>query len=138
MNIKKQYEAIYALLEENKAKKVSTILPQLAELMTAKVNQQTFKKDEEGNVTHVYCYYHKEWEDVTEIAYGAKKGTATGLNTMCKQGVSMWSKQQRAKKKAESELTDKLISGELTPDEAKVIKEEIDLKAKEVVAYSIS
>ena len=120
-NIKKQFVEVYELLEANSSKKVSTILPELIELMSRKTNGgtngHTYKKDDEGNVTHVFCYYHKEWEDVTEVEYGAKKGTATGLNTMCKEGVSNWTKQQRAKKKAEAELLTKVASGELKPED---------------------
>ena len=97
----------------------------------------TFLKDEDGNVTHIFCYYHKKWEDVTVAEYGGKKGTATGLNTMCKEGVSNWTKQQRVKKQSEAGLLTKVISGELMPDElpaeqlrlseeAKVIKPRID------------
>lgn len=117
MSIKKQYQAIYALLEENSNKKVSTIMPKIVELMSAKVTQKTFMKNEDGIVTHVYCYYHKKWEDVTQAEYGKKANTATGLNTMCKEGVSAWNKQQRRKTKANAELLEFLASGELSPDE---------------------
>ena len=119
--VKKQFEELYTLLEENKSKKVSTILPQLIELMQKKNNASgqanTFMKDEDGNVTHIFCYYHKKWEDVTECDYGSKKGTATGLNTMCKEGVSNWTKQQRAKKQSEAGLLTKVMSGELLTED---------------------
>lgn len=119
--VKKQFEELHTLLVENKNKKVSTILPQLIELMQKKNNASgqanTFIKDADGVVTHIYCYYHKMWESVTECAYGSKKGTATELNTMCKEGVSNWTKQQRVKKQAEAGLLTKIVSGELMPDE---------------------
>ena len=139
--VKKQFEELYILLADNKNKKVATILPQLIELMQKKNNASgqanTFLKDDEGNVTHIFCYYHKKWEDVTVAEYGSKKGTATGLNTMCKEGVSNWTKQQRVKKQSEAGLLTKIISGELMPDElpaeqarlsdeAKVIKPRAD------------
>lgn len=133
MNIKKQYAEIYALLETNKNKKVSTILPQLAELMTTKVNQKTFLKDEGGNVTHVYCYYHKEWEDVTIAEYGTKKGTATGLNTMCKEGVRQWSKQQRDYKKAKEEALTKVMNGELKQEDLEAHMAELLEQSKVIV-----
>lgn len=139
--VKKQFEELYTLLVDNKNKKVATILPQLVELMQKKNNASgqanTFLKDDEGNVTHIFCYYHKKWEDVTIAEYGSKKGTATGYNTMCKEGVSNWTKQQRVKKQSEAGLLTKVISGELMPDElpaeqarlsdeAKVIKPRTD------------
>lgn len=114
--IKKQYQELIALLEANKGKKVSTILDDVKALCEAKKggsNGKTFEKDDEGNVTRVYCWYHKEWEDVAEVEYGTKKGTATGLNTMCKQGVSSWTKQQRVAKQAKEAILDMLANGEL-------------------------
>jgi hypothetical protein len=135
--VKKQFEELYTLLVDNKNKKVSTVLPQLIELMAKKNNAsgkaQTFIKDEDGNVTHVYCYYHKKWEDVTVAEYGSKKGTATGLNTMCKEGVSNWTKQQRAKKQAEAELITKVVNGELLPEDLKSVQDQLIEDSKIIV-----
>jgi hypothetical protein len=135
--VKKQFEELYTLLVDNKNKKVSTVLPQLIELMAKKNNAsgkaQTFIKDEDGNVTHVYCYYHKKWEDVTVAEYGSKKGTATGLNTMCKDGVSNWTKQQRAKKQAEAELITKVVNGELLPEDLKSVQDQLIEDSKIIV-----
>ncbi len=140
-SIKVAFKDLYTILEANKNKKVSTILPELIELMSKQGNSSglanTFIKDDEGNVTHVFCYYHKLWEDVTIAEYGSKKGTSTGLNSMCKEGVSNWTKQQRAKKAGESGLLAKLSSGEITiedlpaeearlAEEAKAIKPRAD------------
>jgi len=120
-SVKKQYEELYTLLEANSNKKVSTIMPQLIELMSRKNNSSgqanTFLKDDEGNVIAIYCYYHKKWELLSECEYGAKKNTATGFNTMCKEGVSKWTKQQRVKKQAGAELLTKVASGELKPED---------------------
>lgn len=139
--VKKQFEELYTLLVDNKNKKVATMLPQLIEMMQKKNNASgqanTFMKDDEGNVTHIFCYYHKKWEDVTVAEYGSKKGTSTGLNTMCKDGVSNWTKQQRVKKQQEAGLLTKIISGEILPEdlpteqaklaeESKVIKPRAD------------
>ena len=102
--IKKDFVALIAFLEENKNKKVSTILEEAKLMCTKKTNDKTFETDSEGNVTKVFCYYHKQWEDVSECEYGPKKNTASGLNTMCKVGVSNWTKQQRLAKKAKEAL----------------------------------
>ena len=121
--IKKQYIEIAEILEANSNKKVSTILPQLLELMTkantSGNNGSTVLRGEEGEVIAIYCYYHKAWERVSHAEYGLKANTASGYNTMCKQGLSAWSKQQRAKKAAESQLladlTSRLITTEQLP-----------------------
>ncbi len=71
MTIKKQYEDLYNFLNANKNKKVSTIFDELTEMMSrqnAGGNAKTFVTDENGNVTHVFCYYHKKWESVDTAA----------------------------------------------------------------------
>lgn len=138
MTIKKQYEEIYAFLEANKNKKVSTIFDDVVALMQSKSGGsdigKTFLKDAEGNVTHVYCYYHKKWESVLTAEYGIKANTATGLNTMCKEGVSSWSKQQRTYKKRNEELLMLVSKGELSVEDLSAQMElaEADRKAIEV------
>lgn len=122
MNVKKQFAEIYKLLEENKNRKVSSILPELAALMSTKTAGgsdigRTYLKDEAGNTYAVYCYYHKKWELVSQAEYGAKANTATSLNTMCKEGVSAWTKQQRIYKKGREELLMQLASQDILKDE---------------------
>ncbi len=110
--IKKQYQELHALLTsalEDKPKvQLNTLMPQILALMEAKKGGSdkgsTFIKDADGNVLAVFCYYHKKWELAEHIEYGKKANTATGLNTMCKIGVSCWSKQQRAYSKAKDDL----------------------------------
>jgi len=125
-NIKKNYQDLVAFLEANPNKKVATLLPQIIEMCEAKVNSRTFEKDESGTVTKVFCYYHKVWEDVAVVEYGAKKGTATGLNTMCKEGVRAWSKAQRDAKKAKEELLAKVVSGEIDACDLQTKMDEIE------------
>lgn len=137
-NVKKAYVEIARILNENSNKKVSSILPELMEIMTSKGSGgsdigKTFLKDEEGKVFAVYCYYHKKWELVDECEFGSKKGTATGLNTMCKEGVSNWTKQQRASKKAKEELLAKLASGELSVEELPSAQDAIADEASVIV-----
>lgn len=121
VQVKKAYKELYELLQANESKKVSTIMPQLVELMTKKGggmnNGKNYITDEEGNVTHVFCYYHKKWESVAIAEYGKKTNTATGLNTMCKEGTSAWNKAQRVKKQAEANILIKIQSGELQPED---------------------
>lgn len=136
MTIKKQYEEIYAFLEANKNKKVSTIFDDVVALMQSKSGGsdigKTFLKDAEGNVTHVYCYYHKRWEAINIAEYGIKQNTATGLNTMCKEGVSSWSKQQRTYKKRTEELLSLVAEGELSAEELPALIEQAEAERKAI------
>ena len=138
-NVKKVFIDIANLLEVNKNKKVSTILPQLLELMTAKNSGgsdigKTFLKDENDEVVAIYCYYHKKWELVLECEYGSKKGTATNLNTMCKEGVSHWTKQQRVMKKGKEELLNLVMDGEVAREDIGSAMAELELSSKVIVA----
>lgn len=136
-NTKKQYVELVAFLEANKNKKVSTILDEVLEMCVAKKggsNGKTFMTNEAGEVTHVYCWYHKEWEDVTVAEYGAKKGTASGLNTMCKQGVSSWTKAQRLAKQAESNMLNSVVAGEVEASEIPTLRAEIEATRTTIVA----
>lgn len=114
-NVKKVYQPLVELLESNKGKKVSSLLPEIMELVQSKQVQKSFKTDEDGNVTHIFCYYHKLWEPVDQCEYGSKKNSSTGLNTMCKEGLSNWTKQQREFRKGKEAILDLVASGELAP-----------------------
>jgi hypothetical protein len=135
--VKKQYEELYTILEANKNKKVSSILPQLIELMSKKNNASghtsTFIKNEDGDVVAIFCYYHKKWEYVNQVEFGLKKSSSTGYNTMCKEGVSKWTKQQRVKKLQESELLTKVSSGELKVEDIAVEQTRIIEESKEII-----
>lgn len=136
MTIKKQFSDLIAFLEANQGKKVSTLMPELIEMASAKVTQKTFHKDADENVVAIYCYYHKRWELLSEVEYGAKASSSTGFNTMCKEGVSQWTKQQRDAKKAKESVLDKVASGELTADQIPVELAEIERNRQAVVESS--
>lgn len=133
MAIKKDYVELVNFLETNKNKKVETILEMVREMCSQKV-ETTFKKDENGNVTHVFCYYHKVWEDVSQVEYGKKASNkATGLNTMCKVGLNQWSKQQRVAQKEKNELLEKMAKGEVTQEEFTQELDAIELRRNTIV-----
>lgn len=116
-NVKKIYQPLISLLQENSSKKISSILPQILELVNSKQAQKSFKLNEDGEVTHIFCYYHKLWEPVSECEYGSKVNTATGLNSMCKEGLSSWTKQQREFRKSKEAILNKVIEGTISPQE---------------------
>lgn len=133
MAIKKDYVELVNFLETNKNKKVETILDLVREMCSQKV-ETTFKKDDEGNVTHVFCYYHKVWEDVSQVEYGKKASNkATGLNTMCKVGLNQWSKQQRVAQKEKNELLEKMAKGEVTQEEFTQELDAIELRRNTII-----
>lgn len=133
MAIKKDYVELVNFLETNKDKKVETILDLVREMCSQKV-ETTFKKDENGNVTHVYCYYHKVWEDVSKVEYGKKASNkATGLNTMCKVGLNQWSKQQRVAQKEKNELLEKMAKGEVSQEEFTQELDAIELRRNTII-----
>ena len=133
MAIKKDYVELVNFLETNKNKKVETILAAVREMCSQKV-ETTFKKDDNGNVTHVYCYYHKVWEDVSQVEYGKKASNkATGLNTMCKVGLNQWSKQQRVAQKEKNELLEKMAKGEVSQEEFTQELDAIELRRNTII-----
>lgn len=131
--IKKDFVAIVELLEANKGKKVKEILEQVLELASAKTTR-TFFKNEAGEVTVVYCYYHKKFEVVAKADYGQKAGTPSGLNSMCKEGVNQWTKQQRIAKLAREALLNEVASGTVQPSDLAFKLAEIDADKSIIVA----
>ncbi len=129
MSIKKAFQPVVDFLETNKGSKVSTIFDQVVELCSAKSGgaggEPKFIKNATGVITHIFCYYHKMWEPVTadgtvkendgKVEYGVKATSATGLNTMCKEGTSNWTKQQREAKKANEQLLTDVAGGKVEP-----------------------
>ena len=117
MTIKKQYLEIIALLEANKNKKVSTVMADILALCESKNGGDTFIKDADGVTIAIKCYYFKKWFWLDKAEFGVKKNTASGYNTMCKLGNSLWTKQQRVAKKAREVLLDQVSSGEIEASE---------------------
>lgn len=133
MAIKKDYQQLVEFLTNNKNKKVETILEQVREMCSQKV-ELTFRKDEEGNVTQVFCYYHKVWEDVSVVEYGKKASNkSTGLNTMCKVGLNAWSKQQRVAQNEKNDLLEKMAKGEVTREEFALELDAIETRRQTIV-----
>ena len=126
MTIKKVYIELHTLLLNNEKKKVSDLMPEILKLMNSKTSDLNHRVDANGNVTHMFCYYHKQWEDIIAYPYGSKSNSTTGLNTMCKIGVNKWTKQQRVYKQSKAELLDQLASGDLEIGELAGKLEEIE------------
>lgn len=137
-NIKKAYAEIVVLLQANEDAFVRDILPEVVSLASAKTGggggkATTFHKDEEGNIIAIRCYYHGLWMDPAVAEFGKKASSATGFNSMCKDGVSKWSSQQRAAKKAKEQLLLDVASGEVEATDLPALMAEIEEAASAVV-----
>lgn len=137
-NIKKAFQPIIELLEANVNVKVATILDKAIALTEAKTGgggraSNTIVKDGKDNVTHIFCYYHKRWEDVKLVEYGKKASSPTGLSNMCKEGTSAWSKQQAEAKKAKEQLLIDVTKQEVKPTEIPALMDAIEKARKAVV-----
>lgn len=126
MTIKKSYIDIVEFLQANENKKVSSILSEVLLMAESKKQSSTHIADEDGNIIAIFCYYHKQWELVSEVEYGSKANTVTKLNTMCKIGNSKWTKKQRDAKVAKSELLDKVANGDIQPADIKGFSADIE------------
>lgn len=128
MAIKKSYTDIIAFLQANENKKVSSIMDEIYSMAESKKQSTTSLFDDEGNVVAIFCYYHKQWEIVSDVPYGSKKNTNTKLNTMCKVGTSMWTKKQRDFKKGEAELLENVANGNIQPSDIKGHKDDLEVQ----------
>lgn len=137
MAIKKVFIPLVDLLEANPDATVADVLPQVIELTSAKTGSgggkaTVFERDEDGEVVAIRCYYHKLWMDPRVVEFGKKATSPTGLNNMCKDGVSKWTKQQREIKSAEAEILTKLAAGELAVEDIAGEQERIAEEASRI------
>jgi hypothetical protein len=118
MAIKKAYQEIMSLLAANMDKKVKTIYEQVEALASAKTGgggtgATSFHKDEDGNIIALFCSYHGLWFRPSEVDFGKKASAASGFNTMCKDGMSKWTKQLSTFKKAKEQLLEDVGNGDV-------------------------
>lgn len=128
MKVKKSFEEIIDFLKANQNKKVSSIIDEIYSMCESKKQSSASIKDENGKVLAIFCYYHKQWEIVADVIYGSKVTSTTGLNTMCKIGTSMWTKQQRDSKKATIELLEDVSLGNVLPADILLHQDDIETK----------
>ena len=145
MTIKKAFVGIVEFLEANENSKVKTVLDSVREMCSAKSGgaggASSYVKDADGNVTHIFCWYHKKWEavnadgsgDENHAEYGAKASSPTGLNTMCKEGSSNWTKQQSVAKKAGATLLAQVGSLEVEPTDIPAHQDAIEAARAAIV-----
>lgn len=140
MSIKKVFLPVIALMEANKDKKVSAILTDIQELCSAKSaggGATASHKDAEGNVVAVRCAYFGLWFPISHVPFGNKEGSATGLNSMCKEGANWFSQKQREFKNAKELLLEKVIKKELAPEKIESEIAKLEKIRTTVPAYSV-
>lgn len=117
-NVKKVFAPVFEILNENQNVKVKDLMPQLEPLMTMKTARIAGASAlmSGDKVVGMRCLYYKRWMPVVgehAVEFGIKKGTTTGLNSMSKEGLKLWSRQQSKARQELDGLLDKLSNGEL-------------------------
>jgi hypothetical protein len=121
-DIKKAYKEIVELLQANENELVGDILPKVVAIASAKTGggggkATSFHKNDEGVIVGIKCYYHGLWMAPQIVDFGKKASSTTGFNSMCKEGVSNWTKQERDAKVASSKLLSDVANGDVPFDE---------------------
>lgn len=130
-NIKKAFVEIVELLQANTNELVADVLPQIIAMASAKTGggggkATTFHKNEDGVVVAIQCYYHGLWMSPEVVDFGKKASSATGFNSMCKDGVSKWTKQERIAKAAKEQLLQDVAAGEVDAADLPTVMAEIE------------
>jgi len=94
-------------------------------------------RDADGNVVAIMDYYFKVWLLIAFVPFGAKANSASGLNTMCKLGTSLWTKQQREFKKGKENLLEDVAAGDVQPTEIQAKLDELEEARGFVAPYPI-
>lgn len=137
-NVKKAFQPIVELMQANPDVKVKTLLPEVLALVSAKKGggggkANTFHRDADGAVVAARCYYFNKWFLTSEVEFGAKASSASGLNSMCKLGLSQWTKQQNTAKKAKEQLLTDVASGVVPHSELTERLQQIELERDAII-----
>ena len=145
--VKKAFHPLVTLLDENRDSTVESILAEVLTLVAPKQRGATTGsssknhiKDTEGNVVAVLDYYFKRWMPLVgdlAVEFGAKANSVTGLNSMCKEGVSNWTTQQRAAKTAMASLLEQVEAGEIAVEDIAAERASIDEAKTAVIATDL-
>jgi len=91
---------------------------------SADVNDYTVF-DTDGNVTHVYCTYHKQWEPVAdeagEMLFKTNDKVKNGFDRECTEATASWRAESKVFKATKDGAIQDLLDGNISNDEAKDI-----------------
>ena len=146
MSIKKSFIPLIEFLAakaEDASVTVASILEEVTAMASTKGRKTsgeaavtTMIKDAEGKVVAIFDYYFKRWMPLVgdeAVDFGIKASSASGFASMCKSGVSHWTKQQRDAKKALANILTQVESGELELSDIAAAKEAIEADRKLIV-----
>jgi hypothetical protein len=141
--IKKAYVGIVEFLKANDQKKVSTVLPHVITMCTARrtASANTFIKDTTGKVVAVLDSFYKKWMPLVgeqAVEFGVKAGTTTGLSDKCKDGNNEWTRLNRIRKNSIASMLDDLKSGDLEPAGISDREVEIQKTFEDAIAASVT
>ncbi len=140
MTIKKAFVGLHALLVANENKKVSAILVEATEIMSARGaggGASSVHRNSDNSVIAIMDYYFKRWLPIEFVEFGAKANSSSGLNTMCKLGTSLWTKQQREFKKGKEDLLNDVAAGDVLPAEIQSKLDELEEQRGYIANYPI-
>lgn len=122
-----QWEKIQEILLSNKAsKKLTSALEELLKPKNGGTSMFPPKLDKDGNITELYCQWHKKYEPVDNFKTSTK--SKTGYHYECKDAEKEWNLYAKEIKAQESELTklvDKILDGEIEQVKAKELSDDI-------------
>jgi len=136
MTKQKLHETVLALCVTHKAPKaLSDALSDLTKPKvggSSDVNDYTvFDKD--GNVTHIFCTYHKLWEpvskdgededgeDITVTLFKVNDKTKNGFERECIEGTTSWREQSKVFKTTNDSVVSDLLEGAIDNIKAKAL-----------------
>jgi len=139
--VKKSFLPLVTMLQgvvaENPKARIADVMEKVIELSSPKSRSKsdgngsvsTMIKDAEGNVVAIHDYYFKRWMPLigeAAVAFGKKASSASGLASMCNEGTSLWTKQQREAKNALADILVRIEKGELQIADISAEKEAIE------------
>lgn len=118
------------LLNDNQDSKVGDLMGQLNTLTMTKVRTTStqmsmFIINAKDETVGINCYYFGRWMPLVgdkAVAFGLKKSTSTGFNTMCVEGSKLWNARNNEAKKAQANLMEVLSDSKLIAEVSDVPK----------------
>ncbi len=128
--IKKDFIELVSFLEENKEKKVKTILPTIINMVEAKRGRTPSPECwVDDTLIGKYCTYHDKWEPISQF----RQDNEGKYPSVCLFGSRARAKAAAAKKASEAALLEKVVSGEVSVEDLPAEKAAIDEQAATVV-----
>ncbi len=121
---------IINFLRAHKSERVEDILEKVIDLASSNSNGlgKAYIKDSDGPIA-VKCGYFKRWMPLVgtrAVEFGIKKSSLSGLNSICKEGSSHWTKQNSTAKNSMNDLLSNVENGSLAAENISAEREKIE------------